>query len=520
MISLSSFNDIFSRDKGNLINVPDDGGLGLLRKKKLKDMTNNLCNRALKQKKVDDSTNNSCQVTAYKGDLDWKKLDLGIWSIKPINLKVNPGSEVILENILLNEAQRVSKRSLIKEWQEDYNDKYVCIFILSMSSAHEKSTVLDTIMLRDVHHQIESSDGKFKQIASTIGLPKDEDTTHVILGPTNGSCRKVVSIFDSDFIKWYGAEAYPFTTKKIQQLEREDESMRKSKHDLGTLLCRPDRDFVISNDCTKVPISELQHKTACLLFYEDHMEGRKRIEELKQVYELRKDFEVVVVFPVTFGQHANINSVNFNKWRRELEFWKDTGFTNYPFSGEEVVPSAIAIRGKKLSSVLEPNIELVRARDLDDAKGLEEFKVSRLLWVPVIFLFVRASGFSEFLSRLQYYHLVASWTIDKFEVVYIPMIESAPDIACHWMLTSPSAESKENLIPLFDHFFEDKITQNDEKEFTMATLMKQHMSCFGKHSHLSTTKRRKTLKVFVLQPHPKSFPSNSETVKEDSDVII
>ncbi|KAK1391160.1 hypothetical protein POM88_019338 [Heracleum sosnowskyi] len=558
MISLSSFNDIFSRDKGNLINVPDDGGLGLLRKKKLKDMTNNLCNRALKQKKVDDSTNNSCQVTAYKGDLDWKKLDLGIWSIKPINLKVNPGSEVILENILLNEAQRVSKRSLIKEWQEEYNDKYVCIFILSLSSTHEKSTVLDTIMLRDVHHQIESSDGKFKvicvpthfqaefererlecddiynpyqqhltlkmctpfhdihidnhtclkQIASTIGLPKDEDTTHVILGPTNGSCRKVVSIFDSDFIKWYGAEAYPFTTKKIQQLEREDEAMRKSKHDLGTLLCRPDRDFVISNDCTKVPISELQHKTVCLLFYEDHMEGRKRIEELKQVYELRKDFEVVVVFPVTFGQHANINSVNFNKWRRELEFWKDTGFTNYPFSGEEVVPSAIAIRGKKLSSVLEPNIELVRARDLDDAKGLEEFKVSRLLWVPVIFLFVRASGFSEFLSRLQYYHLVASWTIDKFEVVYIPMIESAPDIACHWMLTSPSAESKENLIPLFDHFFEDKITQNDEKEFTMATLMKQHMSCFGKHSHLSTTKRRKTLKVFVLQPHPKYFDVN------------
>ncbi|KAK1362792.1 hypothetical protein POM88_038353 [Heracleum sosnowskyi] len=580
MMSLPSFEDIFSRDKGNSINIPGKGGLGLLQKKKLEHRTNNKsCNRVSKQKKVEDSSNNSCEVAAYKGGLDGKKLDLGIWSIKPITLKVNLGSEVILENIFLSEAERLSEPSLIKEWQEEYNDKYICIFMLSMSSAHVKSTVLDTIMLRDVHHQIESSGGKFKvicvpthfqaeferkhlecdeihnpyqehftlkictpfhnihidnhtclkQIASTIGLPKDEDTTHVILGPTNASCRKVVSIFDSDFLKWYGAEAYPFTIEKIQKLEREDEAMRSSKHDLGTLLCRPDRDFVISNDCTKVPISELQHKTVCLLFYEDHLECRKRIEELKQVYELRKDFEVVVVFSVSFGQHAVIHPVKCNKWRRELEFWKvfgdmpwlavpfedpkcrqlwrvfmrtkkcndcnapklliiyskekyfeengfqvlkETRFTNYPFRGEEVVPSAVAIRGKKLSSILEPNIELLRARDLDDDKGeLELFKVSRFIGVSVVFLFVRASGFNEFLSRLQFYHLLSSWAIEKFEVVYIPMIESAPDIASHWMLTTSSAESKEkHLIPLFHHFFDGELTQNTEKEFTMALV--------------------------------------------------
>ncbi|KAK1395601.1 hypothetical protein POM88_005464 [Heracleum sosnowskyi] len=477
-----------------------------------------MSNRVLKQKKkVEDSTNNSRQAVAF----DRKKLDLGIWSIKPITLKVNLGSE---------------------ELQEEYNDKYVCIFMLSLSSAHVKSTLLDTIMLREVHHQIESSGGKFKvicvpthfqaeferkhlecdeiynpyqeywtlekytsfldihidnhtclkQIASTIGLSKDEDTTHVILGPTKGSCRKVVSIFDSDFLK-------------------------------------PDRDFVISNDCTKVPISELQHKTVCLLFYEDHLECRKRIEELKQVYELRKDFEVVVVFPVSFGQRAVIHPVKCNKWRRELEFWKvfgkmpwlavpfedpkcrqlwrvfmrtkkcndcnapklliiyskekyfeengfqvlkETRFTNYPFRGEEVVPSAVAIRGKKLSSVLEPNIELLRARDLDDDKGEPvEFKVSRLIGVSVVFLFVRASEFNEFLSRLQFYHLLSSWAIEKFEVVYIPMIESAPDIASHWMLTTSSAESKEkHLIPLFHHFFDGELTQNTEKEFTVALV--------------------------------------------------
>lgn len=48
------------------------------------------------------------------------------------------------------------------------------------------------------------------QITSMVGLPNDQVSTHVILSPMKGSCRKVVSIFDSDFIKFYGAETYPF----------------------------------------------------------------------------------------------------------------------------------------------------------------------------------------------------------------------------------------------------------------------------------------------------------------------
>ncbi|XP_074364626.1 putative nucleoredoxin 1-2 [Apium graveolens] len=570
-------------------------------------------------------------------------LEDSIWSIEPITLKVKPGDEVILEDILVSPEYRVTKGYLVKELQEWYTDKYVCIFMLSMSSAHAKSTVLDTIMLRDVQHQIESSGAIFKvicvpthfqadlekehsdddeyifnpyqhhlnlkfytpfqdididnhaclnQIASTLGLPKDHETTYVILSPMNGYCRKVVSIFDSDFIKWHGAEPYPFTIEKIQQLAREDEAMRSGKHDLGTLLCRPGRDFVISNDCTKVPISELQQKIVCLLFYEDNLECRKRTEELKQVYELHKNFEVVVVFPVSFGQRAIIQSGRFNKWKRELEFWKvfgdmpwlavpfedakcrqlwrvfmrtkqcndsnasnlfiihskekyfeengfqvlkETGFTNYPFIGVEVVPSAIAIRGKKLSSILEPNIELLHARDLDDAKGgLEKFKVCKLFGAPVVFLFVRASGCSEFLSRLQYYHLVASWTIDKFEVVYIPMNESAHDIASHWMLTSGSAEFKEkHLLPLFPHFFKEEITQNAEKEFTLALVT---FGSFGHYFDQGITYSNSYeaayelfLKTFPFRydeekenfedvfsaTRPKYFPLNSENEKKD-----
>ncbi|XP_074345775.1 putative nucleoredoxin 1-2 [Apium graveolens] len=339
-----------------------------------------------------------------------------------------------------------------------------------MSSAHAKSTVLDIIMLRDVQHQIESSGTKFKvicvpthfqanlekehsdddeyifnpyqhhlnlkfytpfqdididnhaclnQIASTLGHTKDHETTFVILSPMNGYCRKVVSIFDSDFIKWHGAEAYPFTIEKIQQLARKDEAMRSGKHDLGTLLCRPGRDFVISNDCTKRAIiqSGRFNKWKCEL---EFWKVFGDMPWLTVPFEDPKCRQLWRVFMRT-KQCNDSNASNLfiihpkEKYFEENGFQvlKETGFTNYPFIGVEVVPSAIAIRGKKLSSILEQNIELLHARDLDDAK------------------------------RGLYYHLVASWTIDKFEVVYIPMNESAHDIASHWMLTSGSAEFKE-----------------------------------------------------------------------------
>lgn len=166
--------------------------------------------------------------------------------------------------------------------------------MLPVSCPHSKSTVLNILMLKDAHDQIKLSGGKFevicvpthvqdegynleyihdeiqsntsfhliytynyaclKQIEKRIGFLKDPETTHVVLGPLSGSCREVVSIFDLDFIKWYGAEAYPFTTEKIQQLAKEDEALLGCKHDLQTLLSIPGRDFVISNDHIKVLI--------------------------------------------------------------------------------------------------------------------------------------------------------------------------------------------------------------------------------------------------------------------------
>lgn len=66
----------------------------------------------------------------------------------------------------------------LQELQECYTDKYVCIFMLSMSSAHAESTVLDTIMLRDVQHEIESCGGKFKVICVPTHFQADLEREH------------------------------------------------------------------------------------------------------------------------------------------------------------------------------------------------------------------------------------------------------------------------------------------------------------------------------------------------------
>ncbi|KAK1353015.1 hypothetical protein POM88_052853 [Heracleum sosnowskyi] len=492
----------------------------------------------LERKKLVDSKD-STKEDSYKG-LDRKKLNFDIWSIKPITLNVTPGSEVILEDIILDEDVRVKDPYFFKEFHEEYKDKYVCMLLLPMSSGHKNSTVLDTIRLRDVYDQIQSSGGNFevicipihfqaekdfgiynpyqqhlriksgtsfhhihiddyaclKRIESMIGLPKDPETTYIILGPANYFRRKVVTIFDSDFIKWHGAEAFPFTTKKIQQLAREDEALRNNKHDLGTLLSLPDRDFVISNDLTEVPISDLHQKTVCLLFYEDNLECKNWTEKLKKLYEGRLDFEVVVVFSITFGHDPN-HSVGFGQlWRifcrdsytpklliiysegkyfeeNGFEVLKKTGFKSYPFMRDEVVQtSVVAPREKNLSSFLRQKT-LICGRDLDYA-GKEEFTVSKLFGAPVVLLFLGAPGFCDFLADLRHNQEIGMSTIDGFEIVYIPMMESPSDIVPDWMLVS---SCKEQLIPLFHHFFEDKKTQNPGKKFTMALVT------FGQFGH-------------------------------------
>ncbi|KAK1367537.1 hypothetical protein POM88_033629 [Heracleum sosnowskyi] len=517
----------------------------------------------------------SLEDVAKKEEEDFKKLAGGIWSIKPVALNVSPGDMFPLEYIFLNDPEP----SVAKNFEERCGDKYVCIFLLPMSARHTQSSFLDAMILKEVYEHIQSSGGEFEQnlridlctpfphvntrddvclerIARIIGLP--EETTYVIID--RSKVRKVVSVFDNDFLHWHGAEAYPFTPEKIQQLALDDKALLCCKYDLRVLLSTHVRDFVISNDCTKVPISDLQKKTVCLLFYEDNLECKKRTEELRQVYETRKDFEVVVVFALTFGHDTKHLVGAQGSFRSELKFWKvfsnmpwlalpfddpkcrqlwrifnrtkinndsnapkliiinsnvkyfaengfhvleKTRFENYPFTGKKVVQTALAVRGMKLSSVLGRDVELLRNEIIYGGRehwgeGQEKYTISELFGASIVFLFIAVPGFSEFLSELKFYHSSGCQTISRFEVVYISMTESSPSVD-PYMLVSPSYETKKkHLMPLFTHFFREEMIQDaEEKKFTLALVTFGPFGHYFKQGIISTTSSGDASQLFV-----------------------
>ncbi|GLU01107.1 hypothetical protein SLE2022_184320 [Rubroshorea leprosula] len=66
-------------------------------------------------------------------------------------------------------------------------------------------------------------------------------------------------------IEDYGAEAYPFTWKRREELKAADDAKRRGVK-LEELLSQEDRDYVVSRDSGKVPISQLVGKTIGLYF--------------------------------------------------------------------------------------------------------------------------------------------------------------------------------------------------------------------------------------------------------------
>lgn len=67
------------------------------------------------------------------------------------------------------------------------------------------------------------------------------------------------------FIEDYGAEAYPFTRKKREELKAADDAKRRGVK-LEELLAHESRDYVVSRDGIKVLVSELVGKTLGLYF--------------------------------------------------------------------------------------------------------------------------------------------------------------------------------------------------------------------------------------------------------------
>ncbi|XP_058769080.1 probable nucleoredoxin 1 [Vicia villosa] len=119
---------------------------------------------------------------------------------------------------------------------------------------------------------------------------------HLVLLDETG---KVVAEDGVDIVREYGAEGYPFTSQRVQELkDREEEAKRNQT--LKSVLVSSSRDFVISADGKKTPISELEGKTVglyfCVISYRPCTVFTQQLKEVyKKLKENGENFEVVFI---------------------------------------------------------------------------------------------------------------------------------------------------------------------------------------------------------------------------------
>ncbi|XP_057810981.1 probable nucleoredoxin 1 isoform X2 [Salvia miltiorrhiza] len=117
----------------------------------------------------------------------------------------------------------------------------------------------------------------------------------VILGEDG----KVLTNKGVGVIQEYEAEAYPFSPQHIGKL-KEQEAAAKANQSLKTLLVSQSRDYVISADGKKVPVTELEGKTIGLYFLLATYNGciafkPKLMEVYKSLREKGENFEIVMI---------------------------------------------------------------------------------------------------------------------------------------------------------------------------------------------------------------------------------
>ncbi|KAF8408256.1 hypothetical protein HHK36_007405 [Tetracentron sinense] len=110
---------------------------------------------------------------------------------------------------------------------------------------------------------------------------------------------KVLTDNGVGIIREYGAEGYPFTPERIQEMKDQEAAARREQS-LKSILVSPSRDFLISNDGKQVPVLELEGKMVGLYFaLSSYGSSFKFTPKLVEIYEKLKErgesFEVVLI---------------------------------------------------------------------------------------------------------------------------------------------------------------------------------------------------------------------------------
>ncbi|KAF3431257.1 hypothetical protein FNV43_RR25987 [Rhamnella rubrinervis] len=97
----------------------------------------------------------------------------------------------------------------------------------------------------------------------------------------------------------YGVDGYPFNVERINFLKEEEEAAKQNQT-LSSILVSSSRDYLVSNDGNRVPVSELEGKLVGLYFSMNyHGPCReftpKLVEVYKKLKEKGQDFEIVLI---------------------------------------------------------------------------------------------------------------------------------------------------------------------------------------------------------------------------------
>ncbi|KAK7361848.1 hypothetical protein VNO77_03933 [Canavalia gladiata] len=127
---------------------------------------------------------------------------------------------------------------------------------------------------------------------------------------------KVVTEDGVDVIREHGAEGYPFTLARVQELEDQEEEARRNQS-LRSILVSPTRDYVISS-ANNIPVSELEGKTVGLYFcLSSHRSFSDFTPQLMEVYEKLKakgeNFEIVCI-PLDEDEESFNKGLNSVPW--------------------------------------------------------------------------------------------------------------------------------------------------------------------------------------------------------------
>ncbi|XP_044490323.1 probable nucleoredoxin 1 isoform X1 [Mangifera indica] len=127
-------------------------------------------------------------------------------------------------------------------------------------------------------------------------LFKVSGVPYLVILDENG---KVLTDSGVEIIREYGVEGYPFTEEKIKEMKEEEERAQREQS-LKSILVTKSRDYVVSSDGKKVPVSELEGKTVGLYFSSHSFKASADFTpELIKVYEKLKEkgesFEIVSI---------------------------------------------------------------------------------------------------------------------------------------------------------------------------------------------------------------------------------